>query len=257
MTRLLNSQTFGEATAEPTLLIVPGLFGAGRNWRAIAKRLCRDRQVITVDMRNHAGSFWDAGHSYNDLADDLAQVLAQISGPVDVMGHSMGGKAAMVLALQNPENMNRLIVVDIAPVGYSHSQIINIEAMQNLDISKITRRSEIENMLAAQIKDGPTRAFLAQSLELSESGNRWTLNLHALAQNMDHIIGFPDVSGRFTNAVLFIKGGVSDYILPQYMPKIKAFFPRAILHDIPGAGHWVHAEASRAFIDTVTDFLGS
>jgi len=257
MTRLLNSQIYGEVTAQPALLIVPGLFGAGRNWRAIAKRLCCDRQVITVDMRNHAGSFWDAGHSYDDLADDLAGVLAQFNGPVDVMGHSMGGKAAMVLALRNPVNMNRLIVVDIAPVGYSHSQMSNITAMQDLDISTIARRSEVENLLATKIKDGPTRAFLAQSLDLSGNGNRWVLNLDALARNMDHIIGFPDISGRFCNAALFIKGGASDYILPRFMAKIKTLFPNAVLREVPGAGHWVHAEAPRAFIDVVTDFLRS
>ncbi len=255
MTRLLNSQTYGEATDQPTLLIVHGLFGSGRNWRAIAKRLSRDRQVITVDMRNHAGSFWDASHGYDDLADDLEHLLSQIDGPIDVMGHSMGGKAAMVLALRNPKNINRLIVVDIAPVGYCHSQMSNIAAMQNLDISKVTRRMEAEKLLGAQIADAPTRAFLAQSLELSESGNRWKLNLDALAQNMDQIIGFPDVSGTFFNAALFIKGEASDYIEPDHMPKIKAFFPNATLHEIAGTGHWVHAEAPRAFIDVMTDFL--
>lgn len=256
MTAALPIQTFGEATQKPTLLIVHGLFGSGRNWRAIAKRLSADRQVVTVDMRNHAGGFWHVDHSYPDLADDLAHILSQIAGPVDVLGHSMGGKAAMVLALRNPPNMKRLIVADIAPVAYSHTQISNIEIMQNLDISILTRRSEADKMLSDQISDTATRAFLVQSLELSENGNRWTLNLDALAANMDDIIGFPEVMGIFPNTTLFIKGNLSDYVLPEHMPKIKSLFPNASIQEITGAGHWVHAEAPRPFIEAVTDFLG-
>ncbi len=257
MTQALNFLTFGEATQHPTLIIVHGLFGSGRNWRAIAKRLSADRQVICVDMRNHAGSFWHKDHSYPDLADDLAHTLSQIAGPVDVLGHSMGGKAAMVLALRNPPNMNRLIVADIAPVTYSHTQITNIRIMQDLDISTLTRRSEADKILSNHISDVPTRAFLVQSLELSENGNRWTLNLDALADNMNAIMGFPDVFGTFENKTLFIKGGLSGYISPQHMPKIKSLFPNSGVQDVAGAGHWVHAEAPRPFIEVITDFLNN
>ena len=256
MTQTLNSLTFGEPTQHPTLVIVHGLFGSGRNWRAIAKRLSADRQVVCVDMRNHAGSFWHKDHSYKDLADDLAHTLSQITGSVDVLGHSMGGKAAMVLALRNPSNMNRLIVADIAPIAYSHTQITNIRIMQSLDISTLTRRSEADKILSGYIMDTPTRAFLVQSLELSENGNRWALNLDALADNMDAIIGFPDVSGTFPNETLFIKGGSSDYISSQHMPKINSLFPNSSVQEIAGAGHWVHAEAPRPFIEAVINFLG-
>jgi pimeloyl-ACP methyl ester carboxylesterase len=257
MIRALNAQIYGEATSHPALLIVHGLFGSGRNWRAIAKRLSADRRVITIDMRNHAGSFWDADHSYHDLADDLAQTMTQIKGPVDIMAHSMGGKAAMVLASRNPPDLNRIIIVDIAPIAYSHSQITNIDVMRGLDITNITRRSEVDKMLCDQIPDPATRAFLAQSLDLSENGNRWTLNLDALADNMEHIIGFPDISGVFPNEVLFIKGGLSEYIRPEYMPKINRLFPKASVQEIAGSGHWVHAEAPRRFIEVVTGFLAN
>ena len=256
MTPLINTQVFGEISDHPTLLIVHGLFGSGRNWRAIAKRLSADRQVITVDMRNHGNSFWDDSHTYSDLADDLAHVLSKTNGPVDVLGHSMGGKAAMALALRNPPNLTRLIVADIAPVAYSHTQISNINIMQNLGIIKLARRSEADKLLSDQIPDAATRAFLLQSLELSENGNRWTLNLNALAGNMDDIIGFPDISATFQNATLFIKGAMSDYILPEHMQKISSLFPISSVQEIADAGHWVHAEAPRAFIDTLIDFLG-
>ena len=257
MTKLLNFQTYGDAADQPTLIIVHGLFGSGRNWRAIAKRLSAGRQVITIDMRNHGDSFWHDDHSYDDLADDLARILSQIGGAVDILGHSMGGKAAMVLALRNPPNLNRLIVADIAPVAYSHTQLTNVEIMQNLDIAAITRRSEADEMLKGQIPDTATRAFLVQNLELSEAGNRWRLNLDALARNMIKIMGFPEITGAFHNDTLFVKGGLSDYILPQHMEKIETLFPNFTVQNIDGAGHWVHAEAPRPFLEAVSGFLAS
>lgn len=255
MTQTLNTQVFGDPTQNPTLLIVHGLFGSGRNWRAIAKRLSADRQVITVDMRNHGDSFWDANHNYPTMAEDLAQTVDQITGPVDVLGHSMGGKAAMVLALRNPPNMNRLIVADIAPVAYAHSQISNVDIMQSLDISNLTRRTQADDLLKDHIQDEATRAFLLQSLNLSDSGNNWKLNLDALRSNMDHIVGFPDVKGTFTNDTLFIKGALSDYVLPEHAHTINSLFPNYAIEDIPNAGHWVHAEAPRPFLNAVTEFL--
>jgi pimeloyl-ACP methyl ester carboxylesterase len=255
MTPLLNTQIYGDATNQPTLLIVHGLFGSGRNWRAIAKRLSTDRQVVTVDMRNHADSFWDARQSYIEMADDLERTLSNIDGAVDLLGHSMGGKAAMVLALRNPPNLNRLIVADIAPVAYSHSQLSNVDVMKGLDISNLTRRSEADGMLADQIPDAATRAFLLQSLDLTPETNRWKLNLDALGENMDDIIGFPDVTGTFSNPTLFIRGALSDYVLPEYTDVIAKLFPRVRGHEIAGAGHWVHAEAPRPFLEALTDFL--
>ncbi len=255
MTQLLNTQTFGEPSEKPSLLIAHGLFGSGRNWRAIARRFSSDRQVITVDMRNHAGSFWNDVHTYDALADDLENTLTTSNGPVDVLGHSMGGKAAMVMALRNPANLNRLLVADIAPIAYSHSQISNIDIMRSVDLSAITRRSEADVLLKEQLPEAASRAFLLQSLEFAENGNRWTLNLDALANNMDHIVGFPDVTGQCQKQTLFIKGGASDYIQPAHMDTINTLFPHSELVEIPNAAHWVHAENPRAFIDVVAAFL--
>lgn len=129
---MLNTITHGVPTDTRPLLIVHGLFGSARNWGVIAKRLSDTRQVIAVDMRNHGDSPWMDSHTYRDMADDLATVIADIGAPVDVMGHSMGGKAAMVLALTRPELVRRLIVADIAPVAYSHTQDGPLAAMQGL-----------------------------------------------------------------------------------------------------------------------------
>ncbi len=255
MTRLLETVSYGEQTGVP-LLIVHGLFGSGRNWRALARHFSRRRWVLTVDLRNHGNSFWDASNTYPDLAADLAAVIAAHGGVADVLGHSMGGKAAMVLALQHPDMVRRLLVADIAPVAYGHTQIDNIKAMQALPLDRITRRSEADALLQASVPEPAVRAFLLSSLQMGPEGSRWLLNLEALAANMDAIIGFPAVSGRFDGPAHFIHGGASDYVKPEYHARIRELFPRADFHEIAGAGHWLHAEKPREFIAVVERLLG-
>ncbi|MBK1635832.1 alpha/beta fold hydrolase [Rhodovulum adriaticum] len=242
--------------ARPPLLIVHGLFGSARNWGAIAKRLSDDRHVLSVDMRNHGHSFRADQNRYADLADDLAQVIAANGGRADVLGHSMGGKAAMMLALTRPDLVNRLIVADIAPVAYGHTQAHLIAAMRALDLHGITRRSEADQALAEHIDDRAVRAFLLQSLDLKADPPRWRLNLNALDAEMAHILGWPETeTGPFTGPALFLSGGASDYVRPEHREKIKALFPAARLAKIPGAGHWLHAEKPREFEAAVRAFL--
>jgi pimeloyl-ACP methyl ester carboxylesterase len=158
---MLNTIIHGEKTDKPTLLIAHGLFGSARNWGVIAKRLSADRQVIAVDMRNHGSSPWFQTHSYADLADDLA---AMIDGPVDLLGHSMGGKAAMVTALQNPHKINKLIVADIAPVAYQHSQMGPLAAMRGVDLDVVDSRADAK----AVDRGGMTALTLAADAGHSE-----------------------------------------------------------------------------------------
>ncbi|WP_308915684.1 alpha/beta fold hydrolase [Jannaschia sp. LMIT008] len=248
---MLHHVRYGASRADaPPLLIAHGLFGSARNWGAIAKRLARTREVVVVDMRNHGASFHDPVHDYPAMAADLAEVMD--GRPHDVLGHSMGGKAAMVLALTRPDAVRRLIVADIAPVRYAHTQAPLIEAMQAVDLSGVTRRSEA----AAQLGDVPddgTRAFLLQSLDVE--GGRWTLNLDALRANMDAIMGFPDVSGRFDGPTLFLTGGRSDYLREAHHDRIRRAFPDATMQVIEGAGHWLHAEKPQEFVAAVASFL--
>lgn len=244
---MLNTVTYDGPAGTP-LLIAHGLFGSARNWGVIAKRLSDVRPVITVDMRNHAGSDWADSHSYPDLAADLATV---IDGPTDVLGHSMGGKAAMVLALQNPSLVNRLIVADIAPVTYSHSQMGPIEAMRRIDLSAVNSRADAKTQLG-DLEPG-VADFLLQSLDMKD--RKWRLNLDALSAEMDKIIGFPAVSGQFNGPTLFLSGAASDYVRPDARPTIKALFPAAKFAKIPGAWHWLHAEKPREFAAAVAAFL--
>lgn len=250
---MLNTVITGSPGDHPPLLIAHGLYGSARNWGAIAKRLSDDRQVITVDMRNHGESPALPDHGYPALADDLAEVIAAHGGRADVVGHSMGGKAAMVLALTHGDLVARLVVADIAPVAYGHTQVQYIHAMRGVDLTRVDRRPDADAQLRDVVEDAGTRAFLLQSLDVS--ARRWRLNLDALEAEMPKIVGFPDVSGTFDGPTLFLSGGESDYVRPDHRPKIRVLFPKARFARIPGAGHWLHAEKPREFQASVQAFL--
>ena len=244
---MLNLVRQGAPTDLPALLIVHGLFGSARNWGAIAKRLADSREVICVDMRNHGESPWADTHGYADLATDLAEVVAQEGGRLDLLGHSMGGKAAMMLALRQPEMVNRLLVADIAPVAYTHSQTHLIEAMRSMRLSQIDSRAQADAELARSVDTASVRAFLLQSLDLRTDPARWRLNLDVLEREMDRITGWPEISGQFEGPALFLSGARSDYVQAEHRPVIKALFPEAKFAKLPDAGHWLHAEAPRPF----------
>ncbi|WP_371813461.1 alpha/beta fold hydrolase [Ruegeria sp. HKCCA5426] len=254
-TVMLNTIVHGEPTENPPLIIAHGLYGSARNWGVIARRLSDERQVVAVDMRNHANSMWTDHHDYPDLARDLAEVIAHFGGTADVVGHSMGGKAAMALALLYGESVRKLMVADIAPVTYTHSQIQFIEAMRAVDLSKVERRSDAEQQLALHGVEKALQSFFTQSLDIK--GQRWLLNLDVLASEMPKIMGFPDLNAHWAGPALFLSGGSSDYVLPEHRDRIRALFPAARFAKIPGAGHWLHAEKPREFEAAVRAFLNA
>ena len=245
-----------EAPARP-LVIAHGLYGSGRNWGVIARRLADCREVLAVDMRNHGDSPRKVTQSYPDMAADLAEVASTLPAPVDLLGHSMGGKAAMQLALTRPELIRRLIVVDIAPVSYSHDQTRHVHAMAGLDLSRITTRAEADAALAPAVEDPALRAFFLQSLDFRHKPPRWKLNLPVLETEMPRIVGWPETPGRFDGAVLFLTGDESSYVRPEHRGAIRALFPKARFARMPGAGHWLHAEKPREFEETVRVFLNA
>lgn len=252
---MLSTIIHGSPSDLPPLVIAHGLFGSGRNWGVIAKRLSEDRQVIAVDMRNHGDSPRESVHSYAAMAADLDEVIDAHGGLAAVLGHSMGGKAAMMLALSAPERVERLIVADIAPIAYGHSQMEYVEAMRAVDLTRITRRSEADAALAAHVEDPALRAFFLQSLLIGAEGASWKLNLEALADQMPLIMEFPAVEGRYDGKALFVTGALSSYVRPENWPGIAALFPEARQVVIPGVGHWLHAEAPRPFVEAVSAFL--
>ncbi len=234
----------------PPVLIAHGLYGSARNWGAIAKRLSDSYRISAVDMRNHGESPRADTQTYFDMAGDLALAIPDRA---HVVGHSMGGKAAMVLALTHPDKIDRLVIADIAPVTYGHTQLHMIDAMRRIDLSGIETRGDADRQLAPLVAEDAVRAFLLQSLDVK--ARRWRLNLDVLAREMPGIIGFPEVTGSFEGPTLFLSGGESDYVRPEHRDRIKSLFPKAKFAKIPGAGHWLHAEKPREFEAALRAFL--
>ncbi|NHF72098.1 alpha/beta fold hydrolase [Paracoccus xiamenensis] len=258
---MLNTITSGptvEDSGLPPLLLVHGLFGSAKNLGGLARRLDPVRKVISVDMRNHGDSPHDADHSYPALADDLAKVIADHGGLVDIVGHSMGGKTAMTLALTRPELLRRMVVLDIAPIAYGHSQQRYVDAMQGLDLAGVKLRSEADRRLAETVEEPGVRAFLLQSLDLKADPPQWKLNLPVLSDQMQVLTGWPEglPKASFTGPALFLAGGASDYAAPgAAADEILEYFPQADLRYLPNSGHWLHAEEPKAVAEAVADFL--
>jgi pimeloyl-ACP methyl ester carboxylesterase len=251
---------FDERGAGPPLVVLHGLFGAKRNWATIAKALAPHHRVLTVDLRNHGASPWHAVHDYPALAGDVARFIhTHVGGPAAVLGHSMGGKAAMVLALEEPGLVERLVVVDIPPAPSRTSLIDALRAMQQVPLAACTRRGEVDAALAESIADPAVRAFLVQNVTAGPNGLAWAVNLDAIAHNFPAIVGFPDVpAGRtFSGPTLFVVGERSDYVRPEHHAAIHRRFPAATIKVVTGAGHWVHAEAPDAFLAVVSGFLSA
>jgi len=250
---MLHYLTHGTDTTKPPLMIVHGLFGSARNWNVIAKRMSETRTVIAPDMRNHGNSFHADNHSYHDMAADLSELIDALGGTVDLVGHSMGGKAAMVLALSNPSQVARLLVADIAPVAYTHSQQQFIDAMRAVNLSQVTRRADAVAQLAQQVEDKTLQSFFTQSLDVKNQ--RWHYNLDALERDMAKILSFPEIKGTYEGLTLFLSGANSDYVLPEHRDKIRTHFSNAKFAKIQDAGHWLHAEQPRAFEASLRAFL--
>ena len=241
---MLNYLTHG-AENSPPLMIIHGLYGSGRNWGVIAKRLSDKFHVIAVDLRNHGESPWFDSHNYHDMAEDLVEVITYLNIKPDIIGHSMGGKAAMVLALKNPNLVNRLLIADIAPVKYEHDQSKFIEAMQKVDLSKVEKRSEAIMALSNFVEDKSLQSFFTQSLDLKTKS--WKLNLDILSSEMQEILGFPKIDKNFSGHTLFFRGEKSEYIRTEHREIINSLFKKARFATLKDAGHWLHAEKPREF----------
>lgn len=234
------------------LLIVHGLYGSARNWGVISKRLSDEREIFAIDQRNHGDSQWCETQSYFDMAGDLQEFLEHF-GSMAVLGHSMGGKAAMVLSILKPSLVEKLVIADIAPVSYFHDNTQYIRAMKNVQLDKLATRTDAIIQLAESVPKPELRSFFAQSIDLKNK--RWKLNLDVLESEMEKIISFPQLSGKFEKVSLFLSGALSNYLQITHRPTIKKLFPKAKFAKIPNAGHWLHAEKPREFEAAVRTFL--
>lgn len=249
-----------EAGEGPPLLLMHGLFGSSRNWVAVQKQLARHYRVISLDLRNHGSSPWAEAMGYDEMALDVSGFIESLGiGPVALLGHSMGGKVAMTVALRYPSLVSRLIVADIAPVVYQPHFTTYIEAMQALDLEQVERRVDADNALAASIDAPGVRAFLLQNLVQSDGRWSWRINLPVLARALPALGEFPvgEQALQWHGKTRFIRGAQSDYILDEHINTIKETFPGADLVTIDQAGHWLHAEQPARFVASVLEFLES
>jgi len=250
----LNSTSFGDRN-NPALIILHGLFGSSTNWRSVIGKLKDEQFVIAVDLRNHGQSPWHGSMTYSEMATDLAALITdeKLVNPA-VLGHSMGGKAAMTLAQFGLVPLGKLVIADIAPVPYQHSHEEFIEAMQSVDLGRARSRGEADKQLAERISEPGIRQFLLQNLVRENSNYRWRINLEAIKNNLPSILGFGSQQPA-NNQTLFISGGNSPYIKPQMYPEMDRQFPHHIVETIDNAGHWIHAEKPEAFVDLIKQFL--
>ncbi|MFT4299832.1 MAG: alpha/beta fold hydrolase [Aeromicrobium sp.] len=246
------------------VVFLHGLFGQGKNFTQIAKALQPEFGSLLVDLPDHGRSAWTDGVDYVRMADAVAAFLRDgfaVSGPVHLVGHSMGGKVAMVLALRHPELIDRLVIVDIAPAFSEGSGQFEqlLGALASLDLTTLRRRGDADERLRESIPDPAVRLFLLQNLRAAgDHGYAWQAHLDLLRRDLPVIGGFPDLSEPpFDHPVLWVAGERSDYIRPEHEPEMRRLFPRTCEVTIKGAGHWVHSEQPAAFVSALRVFLGA
>lgn len=249
--------------AGPRVVLMHGLFGQGKNWTSVAKALADQARVIMVDLPNHGRSGWTESVTYGEMAVAIADVLRHDSDePLAVVGHSMGGKVAMALALLQPRLVERLAVVDIAPVRYERLSSFTdyVTGMRSIDLARIDTRVEAERRLAPYVPDEVVRSFLLQNLRRdadSDTGWRWQMNLSLLGAKLAELGDWTDLhTPPYEGPVLWVAGGRSDYITPDYGPAMRSLFPRTQLFTVKNAGHWVHSEQPEIFVAVLRRFLG-
>jgi pimeloyl-ACP methyl ester carboxylesterase len=249
---------FRNLGAGRSLVILHGLFGSGDNWRTMGKKLSARFQVCLPDLRNHGDSFHSAEHTYRAMAGDLRNMLdRQGLNQVSLIGHSMGGKTAMTFALESPDRVDRLIIVDTSPSAYGRRHDDLFEALSQLDLASIRSRKEADHLLAERIPRTRERQFVLRSLKRGVDGSyHWKMNMAGLRENYSEILKGIDHPGSYPKPALFVRGGGSSYVDDTHLPEIRRLFPFAEIRTIDKAGHWVHSDAPEAFLEIVLDFLG-
>jgi len=250
----------GETTGSgPPLIVLHGLFGSATNWRSVARTLASSHEIHALDLRNHGASPWADSMGYQDMADDVRRYIESHGlGPVALMGHSMGGKTAMALALESPDLVERLIVVDIAPRSYADSASSYAQAMRSVDVFAAASRGEIQRQLQALLPDASVAPFLVQNLVTRNEHFDWRINLAAITAAMPDLTGFPAElrQKQFTGPITALAGALSDYVPRSDTSVFAPMFPDLVLEVIDGAGHWVHADQPVKFTEAVLRALG-
>ena len=249
---------YSEAGNGQPLIILHGLFGSSKNWQSLARVLSRHFRVLALDLRNHGSSFHHDEMNYPVMAEDVYRLMAHLQiDSCSVIGHSMGGKTAMLLALENPELVSRLIVADIAPVAYSHAFHHLIEPILALQLDQIERRSDADTILQRDIPDDGLRNFLLQNLERKAGQWQWKINWLAIERHLSQLTKYIELPAdwKIGTPTQFMRGEHSDYIGIAEEREIADHFDNATIATIKDAGHWLHAEQPERFSRLALDFL--
>ena len=241
----------------PPLIILHGLLGSADNWRSVSRRLSAHYQAFAVDLRNHGRSPHSDIFDYDVMTADLREFTEQQAlRRTMLLGHSMGGKIAMQFAIEHAEQVDKLIIVDIAPKPYQLSQRYLLEALRSLDLTRYKSFTDVDTALAAQVSGESLRQFLLKNLARDERGRlRWKIHLEAIYRNYDKLALGLAPERSFNKPTLFIRGGRSNYIEDDDVPLIRQMFPQAEIATLAEADHWVHVEAPEEFFQTVLNFL--
>jgi pimeloyl-ACP methyl ester carboxylesterase len=246
-----------EAGEGRPVVLLHGLFGRSQNLAYLAKRLAARQRVISLDLRNHGASAHATDMSYPTMAEDVRETLVKLGAwPACALGHSMGGKVAMMLALLYPDHVEKLVVADIAPVPYAHRNRIVADALRAVALVPGLARTAASDALAPSIPQAAVRGFLLQNLVLGERPH-WRIGLAEIAGALDEIEGWPAhaVGLSYSHSACFIVGANSNFVLPEHQPAIRTMFPRCRLMTIQNAGHWLHADQPEAFVAAVEGVL--
>ncbi len=246
-------------SGDQALIILHGLLGSSANWQSLAKRFGQKLSVYTLDLRNHGQSPWSDTMDYPTMATDVAQFIGSLDHrQCYILGHSMGGKVAMQLALNQPNKLDALIVADIAPVAYSHDYDDLIKALLAINLNTLENRAQADDLLKRTIPEVGIRTFLLHNLAFHSDRKQWYWrpNLPVLLSSMDKITSFDErLSKPFDKPTLFIHGANSDYVHPEHFTKIRQLFSQTQIQQLEQAGHWLHAEQPHAFLKACEQFL--
>ena len=256
----LHTTRLGESG--PLVVFCHGLFGQGKNWTQIGKELAETHRVLLVDMPDHGRSAWSDEFDYPAAADQVAELLSA-DDPVSLVGHSMGGKIAMLVALRHPELVDRLCVVDVSPVAYEHGSEFArfIEGMQAIDLTALERRSDAHEQLADAVPNATVRSFLLQNLRRHDDSWSWQANLDLLGRDLEALSGWPEDAlveagtEPYPGLVLWMAGQNSPYVQDEYAEAMDRWFPRNRRVTIKDAGHWLHSEQPDVFSEVLRRFL--
>jgi pimeloyl-ACP methyl ester carboxylesterase len=241
------------------LIILHGLFGLSDNWISLARALSDNFRVIVPDLRNHGRSPHSPVFDFPALEEDLLRLMESLDlESARVMGHSLGGKTAMFFALHHPSRVGRLVVVDISLRKYGHNAEHEnlVRAMQEVNPADFPGRTELEKALASRVPDERLRQFLMKNVHRAGHGSlAWRLNVKGIGDNLPALFEGVDIPGIYEGPALFIRGGKSDYVRDDDIPAIQKKFPGAVIRTLPGATHWVHADAPGEFREIVEEFL--